>query len=323
MKSTYPAFLLSTALPRALPAATELASPRQLGPSAAGATNAAVYRHLQELLAQLPVAMYLLRGPAQVIDLVNQPAAAGWGRAVDQVQGRPFFEALPALRGQGYEAAYATVWQTQQAVTWREARIPLVREAGGPAVPGYFDVTFQPFYAGPGCLAGILVTSHDVSEQVLARQHLHHAAAELAATNAGLADYVRELTHAAHAAQDHAEGRATLLAQLLEQAPLAIGLLVGADYVVEACSPGLLAQWGRTRAQVLHQPLLEVLPVGPGQGLRAVLDEVARTGTPAVAQQPGPGGAGAAPMFFTYYPLRDAQGCVVAIAAVQLSGLIT
>ncbi|AMJ64019.1 PAS domain-containing protein [Hymenobacter sp. PAMC 26628] len=271
------------------------------------------------MLAQMPVAMYLLRGPAQVIGLVNRPAAAGWGRAVDQVRGQPFFEALPALRGQGYEAAYATVWQTQQAVTWREARITRVREAGGPAVPGYFDVTFQPFYEGPGGLAGILVTSHDVSEQVLARQHLHHATAELAATNAGLADYVRELTQAAHAAQAHAEGRAALLAQLLEQAPLAIGLLVGADYVVEACSPGLLAHWGYPRAQVLHQPLAEVLPALSDQ-LHAVLKEVARTGVPAVAQQPGPGGAGAVPMSFTYSPLRGAQGGIIAIAAVQLSG---
>ncbi|MGI4874563.1 MAG: PAS domain-containing protein [Janthinobacterium lividum] len=239
------------------------------------------------------------------------------------MRGRPFFEALPELRGQGYEAAYATLWQTEQVVTWREACITLVREAGGPAVPGYFDVTFQPFYEGSGCLAGILVTSHDVTEQVLARQHLHHATAELAATNAGLADYVRELTQAAYTAQAHAEGRAALLALLLEQVPLAIGLLVGADYVVETCSPSLLARWGRTGAQVQHQPLFEVLPELQGQDLRELLDEVGRTGAPVVAQQPGPGGAGAAPMSFTYYPLRDAQGHVVAIAAMQLTRLKT
>jgi len=39
-------------------------------------------------------------------------------------------------------------------------------------------------------LAGILVTSHDVTEHVLARQHVRQTTAELAATNAGLADYV-------------------------------------------------------------------------------------------------------------------------------------
>ncbi|MGI4874562.1 MAG: hypothetical protein ACRYFX_25690 [Janthinobacterium lividum] len=59
---------------------TGLASPRQPGALAA---EAPLYQHLQELLAQAPVAMYLLRGPAQVLDLVNLPAAAGWGRPVD------------------------------------------------------------------------------------------------------------------------------------------------------------------------------------------------------------------------------------------------
>jgi len=102
--------------------------PRPFGPAGASpyrpsallaeAMQATVYQHLQALLAQLPVAMDLVRRPAHVLDLVSSPAAASWGYATDQVRGQPFFEALPHLRGQGYEAAYATAWQTQQAVTW-------------------------------------------------------------------------------------------------------------------------------------------------------------------------------------------------------------
>lgn len=320
MKSIQPAFSFALAQPRALPCTTSLADvgrPGALAREAVNAVDAAAHQRLQELLAQLPVAMYLLRGPAQIIDLVNLPAAASWGRAVDEVRGQPFFEALPALRGQGYEAAYATVWQTQQAVKWREARITLVRAAGEPAGPGYFDVSFQPFHEGAGRLAGILVTSCDVTEQVRARQLVHHATAELAATNAGLADYVRELTQTAHAAQQHAEAQAAGLAQLLEQVPVAIGLLVGPDYLVEVCNPGLRARWGRSLAQVQHRPLFEVLPELQGQGLRALLEEVGRTGVPAVAHPlPGPGGSSTTPSSFSYYPLRDAQGQTIAIAAV-------
>jgi PAS domain-containing protein len=312
MKSIYSVSSLAAALPGSLPRPFGLAGagPYRPGALLAEATQATVYQHLQALLAQLPVAMYLVRGPAHVLDLVNPAAAAGWGCATDQVRGQPFFEALPHLRSQGYEAAYATVWQTQQAMTWQEAPIVSRWQPGEPAALGYFDVSFQPFYEGPGRLAGVLVTSHDVTQQVLARQHVRQATAELAATIAGLADYVTELTRAAHAAQAHAEARVSLLAQLLEQAPLANGLLAGADYVVQVCNPGLRALWQCTPAQVLHQPLFEALPQLQGQGLREVLDEVSRTGTAAVV--PVPPGLGAA-RTLTYYPLRDAQGQTIAL----------
>ncbi|WP_233635990.1 PAS domain-containing protein [Hymenobacter setariae] len=302
-------------MPATSPYTPRLTSLYQPAARLAEAKDAAVYQQLQELLAHMPVAMYLLRGPMHALDLVNLPAAASWGYSLDHVRGKPFFEALPHLRGQGYEVAYATVWQTQQAVTWREAPISN-RPPGGPAVLGYFDVSFQPYYEGPGCLAGILVTSHDVTEQVLARQRMYHATEELAASNAGLADYVTELTRAAHAAQVYAETQATLLAQLLEQAPLALGLLVGADYVVQVCNPSLLALWGCTSAQVLHQPLFEVLPELQGQGLRTLLDEISGTGTAAVVPLPPRlGEAAGEPVTFTFHPLRAARGQAIAIAA--------
>ncbi|GAB3637942.1 hypothetical protein GCM10027422_35320 [Hymenobacter arcticus] len=321
MKSTYSTFPFSAYLPYALPPA---AGPTQPGALALEAAKSAGYQHLRQLLGQLPVAMYLVRGPAHVLEVMSLPAAAAWGCSVDQVRGQPFFEALPHLRGQGYEAAYATVWQTHQAVTWQEAPLTVAQELPGPTGLGYFNVSFQPFYEGRGRLTGILVTSQDVTEQVLARQQVDYVAAELAATNAGLADYVRELTQAAHAAQAHAEAQTTLLTQSLEQVPGAIGLLVGTDYVIEVCTPGLRALWGRTLAQVLHQPLFAVLPELQGQGLPELLAEVARTGAPLAGHQlhqlPGPSAPTTAAVQFSYYPLRPAQGHPSAIVAVASVG---
>lgn len=275
------------------------------------ASTAAAYQHLQALLVQMPVAMCLLRGSVQVLDLVNEAAAASWGCSPDQVMGKPFFEALPHLRDQGYEAAYATVWQTQQAVLWHEAPIIGSEQPGEPAALGYFNVSFQPYYEGPCRLAGILVTSHDVTEQVLARQQMRRATQELAVTNAGLADYVTELTQAAHTAQFRAEAESSLLAQLLEQAPLAIGLLVGADYIVRLCRPRLLARWQCTRSQVLGQPLFEALPALENQGFRELLDRVSRPDAPALTHQLS--GLGEP---LVYHPLRDTQGQPIAIAVI-------
>lgn len=286
---------------------------QRLGAPAAAAAGPC----LPEWLAQAPVAIFLLRGPAHVLDLVNPRAVASWGHLAEQVRGVPFFEALPDLRGQGFEAAYATVWQTQRVVTWQEAPVTRVQRPGGLPELGYSNVSFQPFYEGPGPLRGILVTSHDVTAQVLARQQAQHAAQELAALNAGLADYVTELTQAARVAQGLAEAQASTLAQLLALAPVAIGLFVGADYVVEVCTPGLLRLWGLTLAQVLHQPLAEVLPESQGSGFRELLAEAARTGLPVVGHPLSEHGATTGPaVSFTCYPLHDAPGHTTAIAAV-------
>jgi PAS domain-containing protein len=317
MKPTHAAGPFSTNTFRPLPVAIGVAGAGQPRASATETVEAAAYQRLLELLAQAPVASCLLRGPAHSIDLLNPPAAASWGCSVEQVQNKPFFEALPHLRGQGFEAAYATVWQTQQVVTWHEAPVTVAREVTGQGVLSYFNVSFQPLHDGQARLTGILVTSQEVTEQVLARQRMHQTATELAATNAGLADYVQELTQLAYAAQVYAESQSTVLAQLLEQAPLAIGLLVGPNYVVEVCNPGLRAHWGRTLAQVLHQPLFEVLPDLRRQGLQELLDEVSRTGLPCLAPQlfgQGEPIVGAVTLF--YYPLRNVQEHSIAVVSV-------
>jgi PAS domain-containing protein len=314
MKSLHLVYDFLAAQPGSLSRSTGLASPYRPGARISDATQGTVYQQLQELLTQMPVAMYLVRGSAHILDLVNLPAATNWGCSPEQVRGQPFFEALPYLRGQGYEAAYATVWQTQQTVTWQEAPISSCWPLGGPASLSYFDVSFQPFYEGTDCLVGILVTSHDITERVLARQHACQAREELSTTNAGLVDYVTELTQAAQAAQVYAETQAALLGQLLEQVPLALGLLIGADYIVQVCNPGLLALWGCTLAQVLHQPLFEVLPELQSQGLRKLLDEVSCTGIAAVVPLLPRSGEPRTPVTFTFHPLCDARKHTIAIA---------
>lgn len=317
MKTTHAAGPFFANTFRLLPVAMGVAGAWQPGASAAEAIDAAAYQRLLELLAQAPVAICLLRGSAHRIELLNLPAAASWGCSIEQVRDKPFFDALPHLRGQGFEGSYATVWQTQQVVTWHEAPITVAQKASGQGVLGYFDVSCQPLHDGQGRLTGILVTSQEVTEQVLARQRIHQAATELAATNAGLADYVQELTQSANAAQVYAESQAIVLAHLLDQAPLAMGLLVGPDYVVEVCNPSLQAHWGLSLAQVLHQPLFEVLSESQSQGLRKLLDEVGRTGVPHRAAHPaGPGVPIAAAVTLLYQPLGDASEPSIAVVGI-------
>lgn len=70
-----------------------------------------------------------------------------------------------------------------------------------------------------------------------------------------------------------------------EQAPVAVAVFRGANYVIELANAAVCALWGRTAAQALGTPLLELLPEAVGQGFEELLDGVRATGVPYVARE--------------------------------------
>jgi PAS domain S-box-containing protein len=70
------------------------------------------------------------------------------------------------------------------------------------------------------------------------------------------------------------------LHDLFMQAPTLIALLRGPNHVVELANEGICALWGRTQAQVLGQPIMDVLWDLEGQGFRELMDHVYQTGEP-------------------------------------------
>jgi signal transduction histidine kinase len=72
---------------------------------------------------------------------------------------------------------------------------------------------------------------------------------------------------------------------LLEQAPVAIAVLRGPQYVVELVSPAMCALWSSPRAQVAGQPLLEALPTPVSREVERLLRTVPVTSTPHVVHE--------------------------------------
>ena len=64
---------------------------------------------------------------------------------------------------------------------------------------------------------------------------------------------------------------------LFMQAPVAICMVKGRDYIVELVNDGMLQFLGRT-GEMIHKPLIESLPEAGLQGLIAILDNVRKTG---------------------------------------------
>jgi PAS domain S-box-containing protein len=66
---------------------------------------------------------------------------------------------------------------------------------------------------------------------------------------------------------------------LFMQAPVAIGIAKGSDYIIEMANDSLLEVWGRS-ADVIGKPLFDAIPELSSQGYRELLDQILQTGEP-------------------------------------------
>ncbi|WP_426061486.1 PAS domain-containing protein [Hymenobacter sp. B1770] len=400
---------------------------------------------------QAPVSIAILRGPEFIVELANPSLGELWGRPVGPALGRPLFEALPDLAGQGLEELLARALRTGEPVVFQERPTLLARDPAGPPALGYYNFTYQPLHDAQGRVTGLITVGLDVTEQVVARQQVQQLNQELEArvderTRAALAlqadllaaarqqteqqarlyqvfeqtpapvallrgpghrfEYVnpayqaffpggqlagREVadvapelvvqgfgalldrvyqtgetyfgvelpfapvpvngepprtlyftfTYQAYREDDRIvgvsifaldvteqvlarqerEAQRQQLQDLFEQAPVAISILRGPDYVVEVANPLVAQVWGRTPADVLGRPVFEALPEARDQGFKELLDEVRQSGEAFVAE-------GVAAQFlrgdavqtvylnYVYQPLRDADGTITRVAAV-------
>jgi signal transduction histidine kinase len=189
---------------------------------------------LQRVFREAPVAMGLIRGPTFILEWANARMGQIWGRPLEQVVGRPHFEALPDLAGQGFEQVFADVLETGRAASFQELLVRI--EQTHQSYQGYFNITYQPIYGGPHHITGILCSAFEVTEQVLARQqveqlnqeletHVQARTQELTAANkqlvhinADLDNFVYTASHDLKAPISNIEGLLLLLPELLPEA---------------------------------------------------------------------------------------------------------
>ncbi|XAZ82032.1 ATP-binding protein (plasmid) [Fibrella sp. ES10-3-2-2] len=71
----------------------------------------------------------------------------------------------------------------------------------------------------------------------------------------------------------------------IQQAPVAMALFYGPEFVITLANESVLIYWDRTREQVINQPLFEALPEASSQGFEALLTDVLTTGRRFVANE--------------------------------------
>ncbi|OYU81771.1 MAG: hypothetical protein CFE23_02485 [Flavobacterium sp. BFFFF1] len=72
---------------------------------------------------------------------------------------------------------------------------------------------------------------------------------------------------------------------MVEQAPVAMSVLRGPQFVVEVANEKQLQLWGRTYGQVMNKPIFEAIPESTGQDFEQRIAHVFETGKPFVADE--------------------------------------
>ena len=253
---------------------------------------AAAQRQAQEretfyqVFEQTPALVALLTGPQHQLTYYNEAYQQLF--AGRDMRGRTIAEIQPEAVTHGFVALLDQVFQTGETYFGTELPLFITPPDGGPARETFFNFTYQA-YREDDQVTGISVFAYDVTEQVRTRQ-----------------------TQEAQQAQ---------LAVLFEQAPVAVAIFEGPEYVITVANPSVAALWGRTPAQLVGQPLLEALPEVRDQGFKELLDHVVESGEAFVAQEVTTllerhGRLENVHLNFVYQPLRAADGRITSVAAV-------
>lgn len=137
---------------------------------------AASERKLQQVFAQAPVAIVVLRGPDFVVEMANpfyQALLQG-----KELVGRPLAAIVPEL-GQDVWDAFHRVLETGEPFLANEWHVPYDQNGDGVNEDVWFNVVYHPMRDAGGEVTGMVAVCSDVSAQVRARKDLERANREL------------------------------------------------------------------------------------------------------------------------------------------------
>ena len=131
---------------------------------------------LADVFRLAPSFLAVITGPDLVFDLVNDAYYQLVGHR--DILGKPLLEALPEIRGQGYDTIVHNVVRTRTPFVGRALQVTLARTPGAPPEERYVDLIYQPLLDAEGNAKGIVAHGTDVTEQVTAQREVERLLAE-------------------------------------------------------------------------------------------------------------------------------------------------
>lgn len=205
-------------------------------------------QNLRNTIMQSPVAMCIIRGSDNIIEIANERIIDLWGVRGRDVIGKPIFTAIPEVAGQGFEGLMANVYTTGE--TYRAFGVPITTSDNKNGLRTiYIDFLYEPYREPDGAISGIIAVAIDATEQVLAHQK--------------------------------AEESESRFRNMVKQASVAIMLTRGTDIVIENINRPMLQFLGKqSEEEVVGKRMVELFPELEGQAGLAIVKNVAASGEP-------------------------------------------
>ena len=118
--------------------------------------------HMRSLFNQAPGFVAVLTGPNHIFEMANEAYYQLVGHR--DIIGKPVWQALPEVRGQGFEELLDSVYKTGKAWVGKSAQFSVQRQPDAPLVTRYVDLLYQPIFDADGKVSGIFAQGHDVTE---------------------------------------------------------------------------------------------------------------------------------------------------------------
>jgi PAS domain S-box-containing protein len=130
-------------------------------------------KQLLSTFVQAPVGIGIFKGENYVVDLINPPLCELYGMTVNDLLGHPVFEAMPQVKGQGFEELLDNVRLTGKSYQGNDVAIPFNRN--GKIETVYVNFVYEPFKEDDGTISGVIAIAIDVTDEVLAKHQLEVA----------------------------------------------------------------------------------------------------------------------------------------------------
>ncbi|MBC7904126.1 MAG: PAS domain-containing protein [Gemmatimonadaceae bacterium] len=199
---------------------------------------------IRHLVDQAPVGIAMYSGPDHIIESVNARTVEILGKKAEDIIGKPLFEVAPELKRQGLDKIMNDVFEKGE--TYRASGVKTLLNRNGEEEIAYFNTSIQPVTNENGFTTGLISISTDVSEQVISQMKL--------------ADSSKNFRN------------------LVLQAPVAMCVMRGPEFIVEVANERMLQIWGKEKSEVMFRPFFEGLPEIRNQGMEDILSDVFLTG---------------------------------------------
>lgn len=161
----------------------------------------------------------------------------------------------PSILGMEAKSAWTEIWdiikplidkvvEKGESIWFEDLLVPIYRN--GKIEDVYWTFSYSPVYETAARVEGVLVTCTETTTKINIKRQLEESERKLRL--------------------------------VISQAPIAIGIFRGREYVTELANSKALELWGRSEEEVMNKPILDVMPELKSQNIKDFLDEVYCTG---------------------------------------------